>query len=184
MSGCTVDITGTPTGASCVSYANCDPYCCTKAETACGRAGGSYPTHNCPSFHTGPECQTVEDCCNWTGMACAYKTCDYGQYPVAPPNCAHCGCLVASGSCTPWTCAQVAASNNNPDVCAGCNTCGGDWDINNDRGLTPWAIVVTGELHLAVGGHLVASGYQLKVGSIRTKTHLLHVRPGTGGRAD
>ena len=99
---------------------------------------------------------------------------------MSEANCAYCGCT-KTGTCTARTCAQVAAINNNPDVCAGCNTCGGDWDINNDRGLTPWAIVVTGELHLAVGGHLVASGYQLKVGSIRTKPHLLHVRPGTGG---
>ena len=95
-------------------------------------------------------------------------------------DCIACGCTRA-GSCAPKACSAIA--DNNPDVCAGCSTCGGDWDINNDRGLTPWAITVTGELHLAAGGHLVASSYQLRVGSIRTVagSGLLHVRTTTSG---
>ena len=176
-STCTVQISGVSTGASCVSWFDCNLTCCTKSEIT-----GCYGTNNHACAYTDVPACVGDICCRWTGDpgACIKRECvaPAGVPHVGLVNCVHCGCVQA-GTCDKKACGAIA--DNNPDVCAGCSTCAGDWDIDNDRGLTPWAITVTGELHVNTGGHIVVSGHRLNAGSIRTKPHLLHVRPGTGG---
>ena len=96
---------------------------------------------------------------------------------MSPTDCVACGC--DGFECDPKACADI--SDNNPDVCEGCNTCAGDWDIDDDRGTTPWTIGVTGELDIASGGHIiVGNSAVLAVGSARLRiTHALHVSTGT-----
>ena len=171
---CSVSISGTSTGATCVSFSNCELACCTKTPTGCG----GEVSHLC-SYPLSEACGD-NPCCYWSSLPvpahCTKKSCS----GLSEENCAACGCT-PSGTCIKIACGSLTGASKNPDVCAGCSTCGGDWDIDNDRGLTPWAITVTGELHVNTGGHIVVSGYRLNAGSIRTKAHAVHVRPGTGG---
>lgn len=177
-SSCTVQVSGTATGANCGSYPNCNETCCTNHNTNCY---GSVD-YVCAGLSEAA-CVSGDNlrCCSWMlpGPNCHQKYCLNTQEPhVGPNDCLFCGCD-GDGDCDPITCADL--TDNNPDVCPGCNTCGGDWDINDNRGLTPWAITVTGETHITTGGHEIVSGYRLTTGSIRTKPGALHVRPGTGG---
>jgi hypothetical protein len=58
-------------------------------------------------------------------------------------NCASCTGCSKQGTCAPKTCAEVAAINNNPDCCSGCNQCAGTWQIDDVRGTLPWTVYTT-----------------------------------------
>ncbi len=195
MSLCSVNISGTPTGATCVTYANCNATCCIASYTECSGSntadctscvsettccnyadpscGGDSSTWPClTGYETEEECN-AQPCCLWNYEmgACSPRACSIivfplcatcGCYPIGgycysktcsvltEANCPTCGCT-SSGTCTARTCAQVAAINNNPDVCAGCDTCGGEWAVDNDRGNLPWTVYTT-TLSLAGSG--------------------------------
>lgn len=160
-STCTVQISGVATGLSCVSYVDCNLTCCTRAYTGC--SGDNNHDEICIAYPSPGTCG-ADPCCVWTPAPpayCAPKVCS----AVAEGSCSHCGCNPI-GSCTKKTCAQVALIDNNPDVCSGCNICGGDWQINNNRGNTPWSITVTGALDPQAGGRVdISGGHTLAAGT-------------------
>jgi len=59
---------------------------------------------------------------------------------------------------------------NNPDVCAGCNTCSDLWTITNARGNTPWNIIANGGIEVNAGGSIRVHGFTLDAGSHGCKT--------------
>jgi len=166
LSQCTVSISGTATGASCVSYSNCNLTCCNKTYSGCGGTVSA----DCGPHGTALICNG-DPCCFWAGRPsppppCKAKACA----DIAEGNCVGCGCT-AGGTCVKKTCAQVAGIDNNPDVCSGCSTCGGDWQIDNNRGNTPWSITVTGILDPQAGGRVdISGGHTLAAGSWRKDT--------------
>ena len=176
---CTVAVTGTGT-TNCAPWASDYDGC--NAEICCGPAGGCTGT---PSGHSticngyGTEALCEQDgCCGWRtvgGITKCYEDADCTEISIYHrSDCAHCGC--SAPICPARDCSTL--SDNSPDVCAGCDTCPGSWDVVDDRATTPWAITVTGELHLAGAGHLKL-GFDLHAGNLRTFSHALH---GAGGQ--
>jgi hypothetical protein len=66
-----------------------------------------------------------------------------------------CAWQAPSGPCYVLGCSV----QTNPDVCPGCVTCNGNWNMNDERGNTPWSITVTALLNMQNGGGLtIVSG--------------------------
>jgi hypothetical protein len=79
-------------------------------------------------------------------------------------TCASCGCTPA-GTCVKIACASLTGASKNPDVCPGCNTCAGDWLVDDARDL-PWTVYVT-TLSLSYTGTpsvSMVSAYDLIIG--------------------
>jgi len=93
-------------------------------------------------------------------MECVQEQCVL----IGEADCAACGCTVA-GTCTPKACADLAGIWKNPDVCAGCNTCGATWNVDSVRTL-PWAVYVTTQVAFAAGGQVALNSYRLTAPSI------------------
>lgn len=207
MSTCSVQVTGTANGVTCVGYGNCPAACCVEEYTDCTGTVGSgicnsyadCPTACCTKAATGCDGDNGFDCaqyinigdCTSYGAACCY----WGGTPgrcrrtvcpsVSQENCITCGCDVTGtcgkkacedvsqancespcgcdkdGSCSYIACNNIAALYNNPDVCGGCNTCEGNWTIDDARGNVPWAIHVTGITSVGSSGSIRAASYVL-----------------------
>lgn len=205
MSTCSVQVSGTATGVTCVgggtcpancctgggytgcsgsggtgcnSYADCNSTCCTKTVTGCS---GTVTKH-CHTLYVSKGTCNADPCCMWEvgpPVNCGKKACsavDLGSCVACgctgsgtcPPkactgiskaNCVGCGCDKDYAACNAIACAALA--DNNPDVCEGCNTCGGNWTIDNARGNAPWSITVTGWIYVQGGSIRVASSRTL-----------------------
>lgn len=143
---CSVSITGTPTGATCISYSNCELGCCNKGSGGCSGTN----TYNCRQWVNKIQCDAHPRCCSWydTGAACNKKTC----ISLGESDCTYCGCTSA-WTCTAKACASLAGTYKNPDMCAGCNTCGATWNVDSVRTL-PWNVYVTTQVTFATGGQI------------------------------
>jgi len=151
---CSVSISGTSTGATCISYSNCDLACCTKTPTGCGGTVSA----GCET-HGNPETCNGNPCCFWAGPPappppCKAKACA----DIAQGNCAGCGCT-PSGTCVKIACGSLTGTSKNPDVCPGCDTCAGTWTVDTTRNL-PWGVFVTTKVAFA-SGQINLGGYRL-----------------------
>jgi len=161
MTICSVNIGssgGGATGATCVSYANCDLGCCTKSYGGC--AGPDL--RNC-SLHGGDKTACEGDpCCFWAAPPepCRDRACP----TLSEALCVSCGCT-KDGTCIKIACESLAGTSKNPDVCAGCDTCAGDWLVDNARDL-PWTVYVRTLSFAYTGTPSVAkaSAYDLVIG--------------------
>ena len=156
MSTCSANITGTAAGTLCVGYGDCDPTCCIETPEGCDGIN----THNCGVYGGAPTCN-ADPCCEWdfAGVGvCQAKACS----DVDPDDCETCGCNT-TGGCEARTCAQVAAVDNNPDVCEGCDTCPGNWSIDDSRGDLPWDVTVTGYTRITTPSGYARAGYPGKL---------------------
>ena len=115
---CSVNVSGTATGATCVSYSNCNTTCCTKSDPAAYCAGTN--DHACTAG-TQISCD-ADECCVWSDGNCLKRNCGLTTPRIAYPNCIECGCE-ATGDCTKKTCAALATTNLL--LCAGCGNCSG-----------------------------------------------------------
>ena len=154
---CSVNISGTPTDPRCVSYGDCYIPCCDKSFSGCT----GIVTHVCGGY-SEPDC-TAHPCCVWTSppFPCQAKYCT----EIGEADCAFCGCTDLGGTCTPKACADLAGIYKNPDMCAGCNTCGATWNVDSVRTL-PWAVYVTTQVAFAAGGQIALNSYRLTAPSI------------------
>jgi hypothetical protein len=179
---------------SCGTYPSCSTPCCYPNTTGCGPLGGVV-TYDCSGLsHDDCTSLPASACCWWDPIysVCGKMHChDSESHPVGNTNCAACGCTASgdcqrhacntltegncasctgcskNGTCAERSCAGVAALDNNPDVCAGCNTCGANWSLTDARGSIPWDIVVTDLLTGTSGGSVdVASSRLLDTGGI------------------
>lgn len=150
-SACSAQVTGTALGTVCVSFSNCPAACCTKTPTGCS---GTFSTAPC-DYPSGTLCN-LDPCCTWGGIPirCRQKDCTL----IDPADCAGCGCT-PSGTCEKIACSALTGSSNNPDVCAGCSTCPGNWIIDNNRGNLPWDILVTGFTRITTPAGYARAGY-------------------------
>ena len=150
---------GGPTGATCISYSNCELGCCDKSYTACT---GS-PTFDCAPLGIIP-CD-LEICCSWFAgppAHCGNIAC--GGFGLDDPeDCRRCGCT-ANDTCTAKACASLAGGYKNPDMCSGCDTCPGTWNVDLAR-ILPWAVYVTTQVAFA-GGQVRLNSYRLTAPSI------------------
>ena len=150
MSSCTAQVTGVATGASCVSYDDCSTTCCTKTYTGCSGT----PDGHCWEILDVDLCW-ADSCCRWIfpgpPVGCAAYDCNtLGSESL----CVQCGCT-GSGTCIHKDC--DALTDNNPDVCEGCFTCPGNWNVDDIRSPVVgirWNIVVTGVLNMQAGGRV------------------------------
>lgn len=94
------------------------------------------------------------------------------NYPLGPACSADPCCVwdINAQDCFSKTCAELAATNSNPDVCPGCNTCDDKWTIDDARGNTPWNITANGGIEVNAGGSIRVHGYTLDAGSHTCKT--------------
>jgi len=146
VSSCTVQVTGVATGAACISYDDCNTTCCTKTYTGCSGTNN----FDCPSM--GEEVCNAEPCCQWLAppIRCHNRDCS----SLSESTCSSCGCT-SSGTCIHKDC--DALTDNNPDVCEGCFTCPGNWNVDDIRSPVVgirWNIVVTGVLNPQAGGRV------------------------------
>lgn len=154
---CSVNISGTASGATCVSYSNCPTNCCTPAYTGCGGTVG----YNCDQWSTKPTCEAHPTCCTWSDSSgrCIKRLC----FTLSEADCATCTCTQA-GTCTKIACASLTGTSKNPDVCPGCDTCGATWNVDSVRTL-PWAVYVTTRVAFA-SGQIALNTYRLTTPSI------------------
>lgn len=172
-SSCSATITGTPT-------TNCTA--CASATTCCNFTAGGCEGTNTASCTAGtPTACNAAVCCAWVGVPpagyCDQKACA----DISDGDCETCSGCDIGGGCSNKTCTQVAATSNNPDVCAGCNTCPGNWTIDNARGTLPWDVDATGRCDFLNGATMsITSGEELTCNTVRFYT-TSYCRVYTGG---
>jgi len=144
---CTGNISGAPTSPCaygtevlCEADQCCDwtpgPSVCSGSVTAA-------------CYGMGKEACDAHPCCWWIFMLgyCGARLCT----DVTPDYCVSCGCSLGAGE---GSCAAGCGGVSDPDLCAGCDTCDGDWQISNDRGDMPWSILVTGKVDMQASGKI------------------------------
>lgn len=147
-----------------MSYGDCEAACCDQGSGACSGDNSAAEAH---CLGHGPVPCEADPCCYYQhapDAGCHALECS----SLGEADCADCWCD-SGWTCDTTACADV--SDNNPDVCEGCNTCGGNWNITDDRGNMPWNITVTNILKMQDGGGItIANTRTLQTGEVRASS--------------
>lgn len=125
---CSVNVGGTATGATCISYVNCNTTCCTKTYTGCTGT----PSVSCGG---APPCSPI-GCCYVDQNKCKNLACS----AITEASCVTCGCTKV-GTCTTKSCASLATTNLL--LCAGCGNCSGTATLSGTVDLRSYWSITT-----------------------------------------